>query len=64
MAHMSPISTVVLTENKQQLVLVCDDKELFTLRVQAADGHNRAVAKLNLQQSREVWNVLGAWLAR
>lgn len=54
----------VLTENKQRLVLVGTDKELFTMRVQADNGHNRAVAKLTEQQGRELWNFLGAWLAR
>lgn len=61
--NLTPICEV-LTENKQKLVLVSDDRDLFTMRVQDATGHNRAVAKLTEQQGRELWNVLGGWLAR
>lgn len=63
MANLTPVSEV-LTENKQKLVLVTGDREVFTLRVQDATGHNRAVAKLTVQQGRELWVTLGSWLAR
>lgn len=55
---------VIETDNGMRIVLVTDNKDLLTVRVQSATGHNRAVAKLTERQGRQVWNTLGCWLAR
>lgn len=61
---MTPNPATVPTANGQVLVLAVGNKDELTMRVQDSKAHNRAVAKLTVAQTRELWNVVGAWLAR